>query len=429
MRMTNPQDLITISIVGAGSRAGAYINALEANYHGKFTVVAIAEPRLERQQYFKEKYNIPSNMIFGGYEEFIKMPRLSDVVIIATLDDMHYVPVMDAIKKGYDIILEKPISMSLEETVEIGEYGAKHPNQLIAVCHVLRHSPFFRKIKEIIDSKILGNVINIQHNENVGYYHFAHSYVRGNWRNTKISAPLIVAKSCHDLDILLYLLKDKQSKRIASFGSLTFFNHHNYQEDVMAPRCSDCKIEKTCPYSALQIYKSGKIRSVVFDQSSEEALIKDLSNSNYGRCVFACDNDVADHQVTIIEFDEGVHATFNLSAFTDKIHRSIKIMCEYGEIRGIETTKEIEITHFGKSEKTLITAQNLAGGHGGADTGFIKNFMDSYLNNTPFDSTLSMSIESHVMAFAAESSRLQNGQMIDIEKYHQSIFKKIKEGN
>jgi len=197
----------------------------------------------------------------------------------------------------------------------------------------------------------------------------------------------------------------------------------------MAPRCSDCKIEKTCPYSALQIYKSGKIRSVVFDQSSEEALIKDLSNSNYGRCVFACDNDVADHQVTIIEFDEGVHATFNLSAFTDKIHRSIKIMCEYGEIRGIETTKEIEITHFGKSEKTLITAQNLAGGHGGADTGFIKNFMDSYLNNTPFDSTLSMSIESHVMAFAAESSRLQNGQMIDIEKYHQSIFKKIKEGN
>ena len=428
MRMTNPQDLITISIVGAGSRAGAYINALEANYHGKFTVVAIAEPRLERQQYFKEKYNIPSNMIFGGYEEFIKMPRLSDVVIISTLDDMHYVPVMDAIKKGYDIILEKPISMSLEETVEIGEYGAKHPNQLIAVCHVLRHSPFFRKIKEIIDSKILGNVINIQHNENVGYYHFAHSYVRGNWRNTKISAPLIVAKSCHDLDILLYLLKDKRSKRIASFGSLTFFNHLNYKEDIMAPRCSECKIEKTCPYSALQIYKSGKIRSVVFDQSSEEALIKDLSKSNYGRCVFACDNDVADHQVTIIEFDNGVHATFNLSAFTDKIHRSIKIMCEYGEIRGIETTKEIEITHFGKNEKTLITAQSLAGGHGGADTGFIKNFMDSYLNNKPFDSTLSMSIESHVMAFAAEASRLQNGQMIDIGKYHQSILEKIKKG-
>ena len=421
MRMTNPQDLITVSIVGAGSRAGAYINALEANYHGKFKVVAIAEPRTERQKYFQEKYLIPNHLIFGGYEEFIKQPRLSDIVIIATLDDMHYVPVMDAIQKGYDIILEKPIAMSVEETVEIGEFGAMHSNQLIAVCHVLRHSPFFRKIKEIIDSKVLGNVIDIQHNENVGYYHFAHSYVRGNWRNTQISAPFIVAKSCHDLDILLYLLGDKHCKRIASMGSLTFFNQKNYRPDVMAPRCADCSIEKDCPYSALKIYSSGKIRSVVFDTSTEETLKKELQTSHYGRCVFACDNDVADHQVTIIEFEGGIHATFNLSAFTDKIHRSIKVMCEYGEIRGIETTKEIEITHFGTNEKRIITPQMLAGGHGGADTGFIINFMETYLNNKPFDSTLSMSIESHVMAYAAEESRLQNGKMIDVAKYHQLI--------
>lgn len=428
MRMTNQSEMITISIVGAGSRAGAYINALEANYHGKFKVVAIAEPIKERQKYYQEKYQISNNMIFDGYEQFIKMQRLSDIVIIATLDDMHYIPVIDAIKKGYDIILEKPISMSIEETVAIGEYGSKHPNQLIAVCHVLRHSPFFRKIKEIIDAKTLGNVIDIQHNENVGYYHFAHSYVRGNWRNTKISAPFIVAKSCHDLDILLYLLGDKKSKKIASLGSLTFFNHQNYQPEQMAPRCADCKIEKTCPYSALQIYQSGKIRSVVFDSSTEEALIKDLSKSNYGRCVFDCDNDVPDHQVTIIEFDKGVHATFNLSAFTNKIHRSIKVMCEYGEIRGIETTKEIEITHFGKNEKTVITTETLAGGHGGADTGFIKNFMDSYLDGKSFDSTLSMSIESHIMAFAAEESRLKGGQMIDIEQYHTELLKKQKKG-
>ncbi|HOE78083.1 MAG TPA: Gfo/Idh/MocA family oxidoreductase [Bacilli bacterium] len=421
MRMTNPQDLITVSIVGAGSRAGAYINALEANYHGKFKVVAVAEPRAERRKYFQEKYQIPDSMIFGGYEEFIKQPRLSDIVIIATLDDMHYIPTIDAIKKGYDIILEKPIAMTVEETVAIGEYGAKHPNQLIAICHVLRHSPFFRKIKEIIDSKELGNVIDIQHNENVGYYHFAHSYVRGNWRNTKISAPFIVAKSCHDLDILLYLLGDKHCQRIASLGSLTFFNHDNYSPDIMAPRCADCSIEKDCPYSALKIYSSGKIRSVVFDTSTEETLRKELATSNYGRCVFACDNDVPDHQVTILEFEKGVHATFNLSAFTDKIHRSIKVMCEYGEIRGIETTKEIEITHFGTNEKRIITPQMLAGGHGGADTGFIINYMETYLNNKPFDSTLAMSIESHVMAFAAEESRLQNGKMIDVAKYHQSI--------
>lgn len=423
MRRSKQNEKVTFSIIGAGSRAGAYVNALEKYYPNKFEIVAIAEPRVSQQKYYQEKYGVKEELIFDSYEDFNKMPRLSDVVIIATLDDMHYLPTIDAIKKGYDIILEKPISMSLKEIVEIGKLGEEHPDQLIAICHVLRHSLFFRKLKEIVDSKILGNVIDIQHNENVGYYHFAHSYVRGNWRNTDISAPFIVAKSCHDLDILLYLLGDKHCKRLSSMGALTFFNHKNYDEKVMAPRCSDCQIENKCPYSALKIYSSDKIRSVVFDKSSEENLIKELNTSNYGRCVFACDNNVADHQVTAIEFEDGVHATFNLSAFTDKIHRSIKIMCEYGEIRGIETTKEIEITRFGDDKKEVITTHNHGGGHGGADINFIINFMESYLYGKPFNSTLSMSIESHVMAYAAEESRLNHGRVIDIKEYHQKFLK------
>jgi len=285
---------------------------------------------------------------------------------------------------------------------------------------VLRHSLFFKKLKEIVDSKVLGNVVDIQHNENVGYFHFAHSYVRGNWRNTDIAAPFVVAKSCHDMDMMLYLLGNKHCQQLSSMGNLTFFNHDHYDPKVMAPRCSDCQIENQCPYSALQIYHSGKIRSVVFDNSSMENLKKDLSTSNYGRCVFACDNNVPDHQVTILEFEGGVHATFNLSAFTNKIHRSIKIMCEYGEIRGLETTKEIEITRFGSEEKEIIKTETLNGGHGGADTSFVKGFMDTYLYKKPFNSTLSMSIESHVMAFAAETSRLNGGEVVNINQYYQS---------
>jgi len=422
--MTPKGEKITITVVGAGNRANAYLQMMERHYPNTYRVVAAFDPDKKQQDKMINHYGVDPSHIYNSLDEFLRLPRLSDVVIIATLDNMHYYPTIAALKKGYDIILEKPISLNLEETIKIGELGRKHPNQMVAVCHVLRHSPFFRKLKDIVDSKVLGEVIDIQHNENIGYYHFAHSYVRGNWRNTETSAPIIVAKSCHDMDILLYLLGNKHAKRIASMGSLTYFNKKHYDETKMAPRCSDCSIEKDCPFSALKIYSSGKMKSVVFDSSSEERLKEELSNSPYGRCVFNSDNNVMDHQVSIIEFEGGVHSTFNMSAFTNKIHRSIKIMCEKGEIRGLETTKEIEIAPFGK-EIEKIKLEESFGGHGGADEGFVHSFMDTYLYGKPFDSLLSMSIESHVMAFAAEASRMQGGSSVQVDRYHDLILNQI----
>lgn len=429
MRMTNKNEKITISVVGAGNRADIYIMELKKYYPNDFIINGVFDIDETRCKYFMEKYGVKkSDCYLGGIDEFITMPRISDVVVIATLDNMHFIPTIHALENGYDIILEKPISMTLDETVAIGKVAEKYPDQLVAVCHVLRHTPFFSTIKQIIDSKELGNVVNIQHNENVGYYHFAHSYVRGNWRNTDISAPFIVAKSCHDLDILLYLLGGKNSVRLSSMGSLTYFKKENYDSEKMAPRCVDCSIEKTCPYSAIKIYESDLIKSVVFNKHTSETLRKDLETSHYGKCVFNTDNNVADNQVTIIEFEDGVHATFNLSAFTDKNHRSIKIMCEKGEIRATGTTKEIEVTKFGFGSK-VIKPKVLEGGHGGGDAGFMINFMETYLNGKEFDSTLEKSIQSHVMAFAAEESRLNNGQVIEISKYHDELLEKaIKKG-
>ena len=395
------KDIVTISIVGAGSRSTGYINALEKYYHGKFKVVAVADPIKSKRDYFQKIYNIPEDNLFENYQEFNKQDRLSDVVIIGTLD----------------LILEKPISMSLEESVAIGNLAEKYPNQMVAVCHVLRHSPMFRKIKEIIDSKELGEVVDIQHNENIGYYHFAHSYVRGNWRNTDISAPISVAKTCHDFDILLYLLGNKvHCNSLSSMGSLKFFNHEHFDESKMAKKCSNCSIEKDCPYSAVKIYTAKMIRSVVFDDSTTESLIKNLDESGYGRCVFACDNNVPDHQVTIMEFDNGVHATFNMSAFTKEISRTLKVMFEFGELRAREKPKSLEITKFG-GETQIIELPETSGGHNGADEGFVQNFMESYLYGKPFDSSISASIESHVMAFAAEDSRVEKGKLIDIKSY------------
>ena len=416
MRMTKSTDKISFSVVGAGNRADIYLSELQKVYPDKFIVNGVFDPSEQRRKYFQEKYNVADeNLYSNGIDDFIKLKRISDVVIIATLDDKHFVPTIHALDNGYDVILEKPISMTIEETVAIGEHAKKYPNQLVAVCHVLRHAPFFSEIKKIIDSNILGKPVAIQHNENVGYYHFAHSYVRGSWRNTDIAAPFIVAKSCHDLDILLYLI-GKSSVRLSSMGALNFFKKENKHYENL----------KDFPYDANKIYSGDLIKSVVFNKTTADTLKADLKNSIYGRSVFECDNNVPDHQVTIIEFEGLVHASFTLSAFTNGNYRSIKIMCELGEIRASQDINEIEIAPFGK-EKTIINPKKYDSGHGGGDRGFMINFMESYLYNVPFDSNIEKSIESHVMAFAAEESRINLGKVENIKDYYQKIVNKAKE--
>lgn len=411
MRITQATQPITITVVGAGHRADQYLEAMQKFYPGKFEVVSIFEPSEVRQKHFKEKYSV-KEIYKGGYEDFLKIDkRLTDFVIIGTNDDMHYLPAKHALLLGYDILLEKPISQRLEEVLELKDL--QKPDQFVAVCHVLRHSPFFVKVKEIIDSGIVGKVVNIQHNENIGFFHFAHSYVRGNWRNNEVAAPLIVAKSCHDLDILLHLT-NKHCKRISSFGSLSFFKHENFDEKTMSKRCTSCPREEGCPFSAVKIYGRGIFEWMPFDTENKDNLYRQLEESPYGRCVFACDNDVVDHQVTIIEFDDGLTATFNLSAFTNRVTRTMKIMGEYGEIRADTDKKDIEVNLWDKGTKIYKVETNLVGGHDGADEGMVINLMEAYLNGRPFESTLKDSIESHVMAFKAEESRIKNGEVQDI---------------
>lgn len=422
MRLTNKTQKLTFIVIGAGNRSGEYLKAMEKYYQGRYEVVGVFEKNETIRNTYKTRYHLADNQLFDDYKKLSEFDRLADVAIIGTPDDLHFEPAMIALEKGYDLILEKPISKTLEETIKIGELGKKHPDQIVAVCHVMRHSPWIRKIKEIIDSKELGEIVDIQHNENIGYYHFAHSYVRGNWRNTDVAAPIIVAKSCHDMDMLLYFLNEKSCKRVSSMGSLAFFNHDHYTKG-MSPKCITCSVERTCPFSALKIYGEKKIKSIQFDTSTNDILISKLAESPYGRCVFQSDNNVPDHQVTILEFDGGVHATFNMSAFSNKIHRTMKIMCQYGEIRATEIGRVIEVTKFGQDPVTIIP-DTFGGYHGGADEGFVQNFMKSYLDNEPFDSTLDRSIQSHVMAFAAEASRQQEAKPIILDQFYQETLAK-----
>lgn len=419
--MSNEQKRITFSVIGLGGRASAYLAALRECYPNSYAVTAIAEPDLEKQLYAKKEYGLKDDRIFPTDIELMRQPRLSDVAMITTQDKFHKREIIGLLEKGYDLILEKPVATTLAELREIGELAKAYPKQLVAVCHVLRHTVFFGEIRKIIESGKLGRVISVQHNENIGYYHFAHSYVRGPWNNDQSSGPLMLTKSCHDMDIMLYLLGDCHCKSLSSYGELSVFKRENFDANQMAEKCVDCMLSDTCAYSAPRLYSGGKIKSVVFDLSNVEKTRKNLGQSPYGRCVYACNNNVVDHQATAIIFDNGVTATFNLSAFTAKVNRSLKIMCQFGEIRAIEKPYLIETTDFRTDETTVCKLNVQDRGHGGGDKAFMCDFMDSYLTGKPFNSTLQQAVESHAMALLAEESRKEEGASKRVDMWLRGI--------
>ena len=229
---------ISVAVIGAGVRGtNAYAPYLLEN-PTLGQVVAVAEPNEEKRNNFKNRYNIKEENTFYSYKDLLSKDKLADALIIATNDEQHYEPAQMALKKGYHILLEKPMSNKLEEVIKLGELAKKYPNQVFMICHILRYTPFFSELKKIVDSKELGQLVSIQHNENIGYYHYAHSYTRGNWRDSNKTSPLVLAKSCHDMDILLWLT-GKHCKYISSFGSLSHMIEENFQED-MSDRCVNC---------------------------------------------------------------------------------------------------------------------------------------------------------------------------------------------
>ena len=306
----------------------------------------------------------------------------------------------------------------INEVMELGKLAEKN-DKVFMICHVLRYTPFFSTIKAIIDSGEIGDVMSIQHNENIGYFHFGHSFVRGNWRNSDLSSPLILQKSCHDMDILLWLVGADCTK-IASFGELSYFKKERKPENA-GDRCVSCPIESQCPYSAVRLYYNNVGKwptTAICEIQTLEEVKKAVAEGPYGRCVYECDNNVVDHQSTILQFANNVTATFNLSAFTNKVNRTIKVMGTKGEIRAIDSKNEIEVQLFDTDERRVINPKQVAGGHGGGDTGIMEDFISLILSQKGKALTsASVSVQSHMMAFAAEESRLNN-KVIDMKEYY-----------
>ncbi|MDY3366793.1 Gfo/Idh/MocA family oxidoreductase [Zhenhengia yiwuensis] len=420
---------ITTVIIGLGGRGkDTYAEYIRQN-PDKMKIVAIADIEPEKVDRVSKAFNIPREMCFESADDLLKEEKLADTALICTQDRDHVEEALVALERGYHLLLEKPISPELEECKQLLA-AAKKYNKHVIVCHVLRYTPFYETIKAMITEGKIGEVVTIQAIENVAYWHQAHSFVRGNWRRSDETSPMILAKCCHDMDILLWLA-DKRCKKVSSFGSTYLFKEEKAPEGA-AMRCMDgCKCQDECPYDAVKCYiddpkmgiKHGNtgwpVNIVALDPTLEK-VTEALKEGPYGRCVYHCDNDVVDHQVVNLELEEGVTINFTMSAFTGRCYRYLKIMGTQGCIEGHMDKNLVVYEPFG-GEKVEIDITKLGeslAGHGGGDYRMMDRFIELMQNpeaNKSMGTTIERSIESHVVALLAEESRINGGKCLSLE--------------
>lgn len=403
-------------VFGLGARGNIYATFAK-KYPEKFELVAIIENAPQRIENAKTKY--PGARLFANYKDFLAENIEADIVAVATQDEDHKEHAIAMMEAGYDLLLEKPIANNKADCEAIYE-ASKQYNRKVVVCHVLRYTPFYSTVKRIIDSGKLGEVITIHASENVGYYHQAHSFVRGPWRNKALSSPMILAKCCHDMDILRYLM-GADCESVNSYGELSYFTQEHAPQGA-TKYCSDCP-HKDCIYKAQTLYLSDISRSFAAyftsKELTEENILADLKGTQYDKCVYQTDNDVVDHQVTIMCFKKGKSACHTMTAFSRKCYRDLKVYGTKAELVGVVEDNEIEIRYFGGEVEKItvdVTGANV-GGHMGGDH-FMMESLHKALNGEPAEGItyLDVSIESHLMSFAAEESRLNNGKTAQIVK-------------
>lgn len=420
---------LSFLVVGAGSRGFCYAK-FATDYPSLAKVVAVAEPRREFREKMVREHGIAPENVFSDWRDAARAGRVADAVAICTQDAMHEQCVMGLARLGYHILLEKPMAPTAAACRRIIAEIRKRGNTL-AVCHVLRYTPYTRAVKKLVDSGRIGDIVSIEHLEPVGWWHQAHSFVRGNWRNEKESSFMLLQKSCHDIDWLSYIV-GRRCVRVSSFGSLYYFKAEN-QPKGAADRCLDCALSKKCPYSAREFYFD-KLRRRQFDwpldvidtslRFTRESVEKALREGPYGRCVFKCDNDVVDHQVVNLEYEGGVTASFTMTAFNAGGGRRTRIFGTRGTIE-TDDSSTIRVFDFLTKRTTTIdtaaTAATVDGGHGGGDIGIMGSFCRAILNGKPelIVSGTDATIESHLTTFAAEASR-KSGRVVEMAKFARS---------
>ena len=414
---------ITIALLGAGQRVRDCYEPYALKYPYEVQFVAIAEPVETRRARFQQLHGISAHHSFSDWRSLLDRPRLADALLICTPDRLHFEPVMAAMQKGYHILLEKPISPDPVECLQIGEAAGRYP-QVLLVGHVLRYMNLFATLKECLDAGAIGQLLTIEHSENVAYWHHAHSFVRGNWRKAAESAPMILTKSCHDMD-LLHWLASAECTRLSSFGFLSHFTPEHAPAGAPMHCLDGCPAAHHCLYYAPAFYLTGETgwpASVISEDTSQESLRQALRTGPYGRCVYHCDNDVVDHQVVSMEFANHVTAVFTMCAFTNQIHRTIRLLGTQGELEGVVSHQQCQIEQheFARGTRTVISLPNEGGpqGHAGGDFGLMRHFVSLIAGQSRQKgiSSAASSVHGHLMAFAAEQSRCE-GRLMNMQEF------------
>lgn len=422
----------TVAIIGLGGRGLDTYAKYAKLYPDRMKIVAVADIVPEKVALARAMYNVPESGCFAGADELLAQGKLADVVIIATQDREHKEYTLRALELGYDILLEKPVSVFASDCIEIRD-AAKKSGKLVTVCHVLRYTPFFRKIKEVIRNGTIGKPVTVSAIENVGYWHQAHSFVRGNWRNDAIESPMILQKCCHDFDILAWLL-DKKCLSVSSMGSLSHFTESNAPAGSAA-RCVDCAVAEDCPYNAVAVYFDSEVGfnrgnrdwpcNILVANPTKETLMEALRTGPYGRCVYRCDNNVVDHQIVNMLMEDGVTVSLTMTGFTACNSRQLKVMGTRGEIVADQNKNLITVTPFGKESVVYdiaALAEDLSG-HGGGDNRMMTEMFDALDCGGDVSSSIAGSIASHLAALAAEQSRLRGGAAVTIDDFERECCK------
>lgn len=408
--------MLKIAVIGLGSRGANYMRIARVFRKNEAEFCAICDVDEIKLKEIGDKYNIPVENRFLDEREFFAQKR-ADAVWICTGDIHHYRQAMSALNLGYHILMEKPVSPSIDECLEI-EKTAKDKNLYVVVCHVLRYSNFYRKIKQLLRGGTLGKIVTINHQENIAYFHFAHSYVRGNWHKESLSAPVLLAKCCHDIDIISWFMEG-EAESVESVGELSFFKPENAPSGAPDRCISGCPA-RDCPFNAVKLYVTDpwyKAKFIKFmprvltrkNHSTKSDVLAALREGDYGKCVFKCDNDVCDHQSVLMSFSGGRTAVHTLTAFTDRFCRETHITCEKGEIIGRDTDYFITVNYFDGRCKKIPASFIKLPGHTEGDINLVKDFID-LLTGGKTDTTdmtfISATIPSHRTIARAEASRL-----------------------
>lgn len=412
---------ITFALAGAGGRGRMFASWIYDNY-GPGALVAIGEPVEEQRYKIAEKHRIDEGMQFDSWQSMLKGKRLADVLINTTMDLDHVGSACAAMELGYHMLLEKPLATTLADAVRIDEVRRK-TGRVVSVCHSLRYHPVYERTLEIIESGAIGDVVSLDQLEAVEHIHQAHSFVRGNWSKQETSTFMLLAKSCHDIDAIAWLL-GKPCEQVSSYGSLTHFKPENAPHGAPKFCVEGCPAEDTCPYHAPKVYgvHSDWRHSAGFADLTQREILEELKTSRFGKCVYHAGNDVVDHQVVSMEFADGVTATFTMTAFTPWGGRYVRVHGTKGYLEVKVDQNQIDMWEFWAGNRhSRIDIAEAQGGHGGGDDRLIRDLVQAVTQNdaSRVKTTTHESLRTHKIVFAAELSR-REGRSVQLKELDRS---------